>query len=441
MATKTATTKGYGRIRAINNLTTEIVWTGERPAPKDLLRLKDDEGGLFEVQSFNELSHAICINLRASLHAVRGAVVEPVGSTITVPVGTKALGRLFNALGQPVDELASLEALPRRSIYTPKPPNQTTKPAKPEILETGIKAIDFFTPFVKGRKIGIIGGAGVGKTVLMMEVINNVAKDNKSLAFFAGIGERIREGHELYQTLQESKLLEKSVMFYGQMNETAALRAKVGIAAATLAEYFRDEEGRDILFFIDNIYRHLQAGNELSTSLGQIPSEGGYQATLFSDLKQLEDRLYSNDKGSITSVQTIYIPADDLSDPAVQEIQAQLDSTIVLSRQVAESGIRPAVDLIHTTSSLLTPDVVGDRHYLLATTVQAIMQKYDSLKNIIAIIGESELSQSDRIDYQKAKKLIQFFSQDFFVSQVLTGRPGVYVSLAETLKQLEEILI
>ncbi len=431
----------YGKIRSINNLTTEVVWVGDKPAPRDLLRLADDPKILFEVQSFNESSHAICINLGFSPKAVRGAVLEPVGDTITVPVGKASLGRLFNALGEAVDGLADLSKEPRRSIYKPTQPTQTIKPMKPEILETGIKVIDFFTPFVKGRKIGIIGGAGVGKTVLMMELIHNVAQDGTSLSFFAGIGERIREGHELYETLQERELLDKSVMFFGQMNESAALRSKVGVAAVTLAEYFRDEENRNILFFIDNIYRHLQAGNELSTSLGQIPSEGGYQATLFSDLKQLEDRLFSNEHGSITSVQTIYIPADDLSDPAVQEISAQLDSTIVLSRAVAESGVRPAVDLIHTSSSLLTPEIVGDRHYLLATTVQAIMQKYEGLKNIIAIIGESELSQVDRIDYQKAKKLIQFFTQDFFVSESLTGKPGLYVSLPDTLKQLEEIVI
>lgn len=434
-------TAGYGRIRAINNLTTEVVWSGDKPAPRDLLRLKDDPSVLFEISSFNKVSHALCINLGQSPKAVRGAVVEPVGTTLTVPVGPATLGRLFNALGEPIDMLADLKGTARKSIYRPTPPSQTIKPLAPQILETGVKVIDFFTPFVKGRKIGIIGGAGVGKTVLMMELIHNVARDGKSLSFFTGIGERIREGHELYETLQERKLLARSVMFFGQMNESAALRAKVGIAAATLAEYFRDEEHSDILFFVDNIYRHLQAGNELSTSLGQIPSEGGYQATLFSDLRQLEDRLYSNENGSITSVQTIYIPADDLSDPAVQEIQQQLDSVIVLSRQVAESGVRPAVDLIRTTSSLLTPEVVGDRHYLLATTVQAIMQKYDSLKNIIAIIGESELSQVDRLDYQKAKKLITFFSQDFFVSEDLTGRPGVYVSLPDTLQSLEEILI
>jgi len=434
-------TKSYGHIRAIDGMTTELVWTGERPAPRDLLCLQGHPETLFEVHSITKSSQVICINLTTNPAAVRGAMVQPTGTTLSVPVGEATLGRMFNALGQPVDNLADLEKLPRKSIYTPTPPKTTTTAFKPEILETGIKVIDFFTPFVKGRKIGIIGGAGVGKTVLMMELINNITHEGKNLAFFTGIGERIREGHELYQTLLESKLLSKSVMFYGQMNETATLRARVGLASATLAEYFRDTEHRDILFFVDNIYRYLQAGNELATSLGQIPSEGGYQATLFSDLKQLEDRLYSNENGSITSVQTIYIPADDLSDPAVEEIQEQLDSVIVLSRQVAESGIRPAVDLIHTTSSLLTPDVVGDRHYLLATTIQAILQKYDNLKSIIAIIGESELSLTDRVDYQKAKKLIQFFSQDFFVSSKLTGRPGQYVPLAETLTGLEEILI
>lgn len=432
--------RSYGHIKAVNNLTTEVVWIGEKPAPKELVRLKDHPEVLFEINSFNERAHAICINLSTSPAMVRGAVVEPVGASIMVPVGTATLGRLFNALGQAVDG-GPPPAAELRSIYRSTPPLPSIKPLVPQILETGIKVIDFFTPFVKGRKIGIIGGAGVGKTVLMMELIHNVAQDGKSLAFFTGIGERIREGHELYETLRDRKLLASSVMYFGQMNESAALRAKVGIAAATVAEYFRDEEKRDILFFVDNIYRYIQAGNELSTSLGQIPSEGGYQATLFSDLKQLEDRLYSNENGSITSVQTIYIPADDLSDPAVQEIQQQLDSVIVLSRSVAETGVRPAVDLIRTTSSLLTPEVVGDRHYLLATTVQAIMQKYDSLKNIIAIIGESELSPADRSDYEKAKKLVQYFSQDFYVSEDLTGRKGAYVPLAETLQQLEEILI
>lgn len=431
----------YGIVKSISNLSVEVVWIGEPPASRELLQLEGDPNVLMEVRSFNEQSHAVCIILSSIDKIVRGSRMVATGRTISVPVGKSTMGRFFNALGQAVDNLGEVEGAEYRSIYAVKPPQQLAKPKAPEVLETGIKVIDFFTPFVKGRKIGIVGGAGVGKTVLMMELIHNVARDGKSLSFFTGIGERIREGHELYQTLKERKLLDKSVMFFGQMNETAAMRATVGASAVTSAEYFRDDEKRDILFFVDNIYRHIQAGNELSTSMGLIPSEGGYQATLFSDLKSLEDRLYSNENGSITSVQTIYIPADDLSDPAVQEIQQQLDSVIVLSRAVAESGIRPAVDLIKTTSSLLTPEVVGDRHYMLATTVQSIMQKYDSLKNIIAIIGENELSPADRVEYEKAKRLIQFFSQNFYVSEELTGKPGEFYTLSDTLTKLEEILI
>lgn len=433
--------KRYGIIKSANNLMVEVVWIGQPPSYRELLSLENDPKSLIEVRSFNEQSHAIGIIVVGSVKLVRGAKVLPTGKTISVPVGDVARGRLFNALGEPIDGKGDLSGAEHRSIYATKPPAQLAQKTDQQVLETGIKVIDFFTPFVKGRKIGIVGGAGVGKTVLMMELIHNVARDGKSLSLFAGIGERIREGHELYQTLSERKLMDKSVMYFGQMNESAALRATVGMSAAALAEYFRDEQKVDTLFFIDNIYRHIQAGNELSTSIGQIPSEGGYQATLFSDLKRLEDRLYSNENGSITSVQTIYIPADDLSDPAVQEIQQQLDSVIVLSRSVAESGVRPAVDLIRTNSSLLTPEVVGDRHYVLATNVQAIMQKYDSLKNIIAIVGENELSPADRAEYQKAKRLIQFFNQDFYVSEELTGRPGQFVSLADTLSQLEEILI
>ncbi len=433
--------KRYGVIKGVNGLTVEVMWIGQAPIAKELLCLEADKDALMEVRSFNERGNAVCINMSDSAAIVRGAKVLALGKTISVPVGQAAFGRLFNALGVAVDKGGPLEGVSYRSIYATRPPQQLAKPQKPEVLETGIKVIDFFTPFVKGRKIGIVGGAGVGKTVLMMEMIYNIARDKSSIAFFTGIGERIREGHELYNTLKDRDLLKKSVLYYGQMNESAAMRATVGLSAATLAEYFRDEEKRNILFFVDNIYRHIQAGNELSTSIGQIPSEGGYQATLFSDLKLLEDRLYSNENGSITSVQTIYIPADDLSDPAVQEIQQQLDGTIVLSRAVAENGIRPAVDLIRSNSSLLTPEVVGDRHYLLASTVQAIMQKYESLKNIIAIIGESELSPSDRAEYEKAKKLIQFFNQNFFVSEILTGKKGEYFSLNDTLAGLEEILI
>lgn len=431
----------YGKLKAINGLVAELVWHGDRPRIDELLHLEGHPEVMVEVTRYSDEGTVMCIVLTTSPLLIRGAVLQSTGTTLTVPSGPSTLGRLFNALGEPIDGKGPLPDAPRISIYKPSPTQKLGEASKPELLETGIKVIDFFTPFVKGRKIGIIGGAGVGKTVLMMELIHNVARDNTSLSFFTGIGERIREGHELYMTLQERKLLDTSVMFFGQMNESAALRAKVGLASATLAEYYRDEEKRNLLYFVDNIYRHIQAGNELSTSIGNIPSEGGYQATMFSDLKRLEDRLYSNENGSITSVQTIYIPADDLSDPAVQEIQAQLDSVIVLSRSVAETGVRPAVDLIRSSSSLLTVDIVGERHYVLAAQVQAIMQKYDSLKNIIAIIGENELSPSDRADYAKAKKLIEFFSQNFYVSEDLTGKPGEFVKLEDTLTGIEEILI
>jgi F-type H+-transporting ATPase subunit beta len=308
-------------------------------------------------------------------------------------------------------------------------------------LETGVKVIDFFTPFVKGRKMGIIGGAGVGKTVLTMELINNIAKTGEGLSFFTGIGERIREGHELYDTLKSADLLKNTCMFFGQMNENPALRAMVGISSTALAEYFRDEKQKDILFFADNMYRYVQAKNELATILDQIPSEGGYQPTIFSDVKTLQDRLSSNENGSITSVQTIYVPADDISDPAVQMIQHELDATIVLSRSVAEQGIRPAVDILRTTSALLTQDIVGDRHYLLSVQVKALIQKYESLKSIIAIIGENELSSSDRIDYAKAKKLIAMFSQNMHVAAKHNGVPGEWFTREQTLKAVEEIIL
>ncbi|HVX57686.1 MAG TPA: F0F1 ATP synthase subunit beta, partial [Candidatus Saccharimonadales bacterium] len=314
------------------------------------------------------------------------------------------------------------------------------KVAKPEILETGIKVIDFFTPFVKGHKIGIIGGAGVGKTVLTMELINNIAKAGAGLSFFSGIGERIREGHELYMTLKDNDLLKNTCMFFAQMNENPVQRSLVGVAATAAAEYFRDEKKKDILFFADNMYRYVQARNELATILDEVPNEGGYEPTIFSDVKTLQDRLSSNEKGSITSVQTIYVPADDVSDPAVQFIQHEMDSIIVLSRKIAEQGIRPAVDLNQTTSSLLTPEVVGERHYVLSVQVQALLQKYESLKGIIAIIGENELSPADRADYAKAKRLIQNFTQNMFVMTRQNGIPGQFFTREETLKSIEEIV-
>lgn len=427
-----------GTIQSLRGLMVEVLITGEQPDIKELLVVEGHPEVFLEV-SFFKINAAVCVNLTNSQILRCGQKITRSNTKVTVPVGPDTMGRVFNALGEPLDQGPPVNTK-RRAINEPSGIKSYRATQKLELLETGLKVIDFLTPFVKGRKIGIVGGAGVGKTVLTMEMIHNVTRNKKSLSIYCGVGERIREGNELYQTLKETDVLKNTVMFFGQMDSTPAIRSMVGPAAATAAEYFRDEEGRDILFFVDNIYRHIQALTELSTNLGLIPSEGGYSPTIFAELRRLEDRLSSTEKGSITSVQAVYIPADDLSDPAVQAISQQLDSVLVLSRSIAESGIRPAVDLLKTTSSLLTPQIVGERHYQLAGRVQAIMQKYDSLKNIIAIVGENELSPADRLDYQNAKKLVQFFSQDFAVAEHLSGKPGQYFTLEETLKGIEEIL-
>lgn len=427
-----------GVIQSLRALMVEIQITGEKPNTKELLIVEGHPEVFLEVNLFKS-NTAVCVNLTNSQVLRCGQTVYRSNKKVTVPVGPTTMGRVFNALGEPLDEGKECND-ERRAISEPSGTKSYRNSSKLELLETGLKVIDFLTPFVKGRKIGIVGGAGVGKTVLTMELIHNVTSNAKSLSIYCGVGERIREGNELYETLKETDVLKNTVMYFGQMDSTPAIRSMVAPAAATAAEYFRDVEGRDILFFVDNIYRHIQALTELSTNLGLTPSEGGYSASTFSDLRRLQDRLSSTEQGTITSVQAVYIPADDLSDPAVQAISQQLDSVLVLSRAIAETGIRPAVDLIKTTSSLLTPQIVGERHYKLAGRVQAIMQKYDSLRNIIAIVGENELSPADRADYQSAKKLIQFFSQDFAVAEKFSGKPGEYYTLAQTLDGIEEIL-
>lgn len=429
-----------GVVASLRGLTVEVQLTGERPEAKELLAVEDHPEIFLEVNFFRG-DKAVCLNLNNDSGVRCGQKVSRTHQKVSVPVGDSTMGRVFNALGEPLDKGAVIQEN-LRPITVPSGTKSYRDSSKLELLETGLKVIDFLTPFVKGRKIGVIGGAGVGKTVLTMEMIHNVTqgKSNKSLSIYCGVGERIREGNELYETLKETDVLKNTVMFFGQMDATPAIRSMVGPAAATAAEYFRDEEGRDILFFVDNIYRHVQAMTELSTNLGLIPSEGGYSPMVFSDLRRLQDRLTSTEHGTITSVQAIYVPADDLSDPAVQAISQQLDSVLVLDRSIAEQGIRPAVNLLKTTSSLLTPDIVGERHYRLAEKVQAIMQKYDSLKNIIAIVGENELSPADRTDYQNAKKLIQFFSQNFTVAEKFSGYPGEYYTLEQTLSGIEAIL-
>jgi F-type H+-transporting ATPase subunit beta len=428
-----------GIIKSLKGLTVEVEILGERPDAKELLQVEGHPEVFLEVNFFRA-GTAVCLNLDNNQSLACGQKVSRSHTKVTVPVGPKTMGRVFNALGEPLDEAPGITEN-RRSITEPSGTKSYRSSKKLELLETGLKVIDFLTPFVKGRKIGIVGGAGVGKTVLTMEMIHNVTQgSNKSLSIYCGVGERIREGNELYETLKDTDVLKNTVMFFGQMDSTPAIRSMVAPAAATAAEYFRDEEGRDILFFVDNIYRHIQALTELSTNLGLIPSEGGYSPKVFSELRRLQDRLSSTEKGTITSVQAVYIPADDLSDPAVQAISQQLDSVLVLDRSIAETGIRPAVNLLKTTSSLLTPEVVGQRHYELAGRVSAIMQKYDSLKNIIAIVGENELSPADRADYQNAKKLITFFNQDFSVAEKFSGKPGEYFTLEQTLSGIEAIL-
>ena len=427
-----------GVIETLKGLTVEVTILGEQPDIKELLIVEDYPEIFLEVNLFKG-GKAVCINLANSTELRCGQKVFRSHTKVTVPVGPKTLGRVFNALGEPLDDAPGVDDN-RKAIAEPTGTKSYRSSTKLELLETGLKVIDFLTPFVKGRKIGIVGGAGVGKTVLTTEMIHNVSRSDKSLSIYCGVGERIREGNELYETLRDTDVLKNTVMFFGQMDSTPAIRSMVAPAAATAAEYFRDEEGRDILFFVDNIYRHIQALTELSTNMGLVPSEGGYSPLVFSELRRLQDRLSSTEHGTITSVQAVYIPADDLSDPAVQAISQQLDSVLVLDRSIAEQGIRPAVNLLKTTSSLLTPEIVGKRHYELAGKVQAIMQKYDSLKNIIAIVGENELSPADRTDYQNAKKLIQFFNQNFSVAEKFSGLPGEYYTLEETLSGVEAIL-
>jgi len=431
-----------GSIVSIRDMITRVQFDDASPDIGEIIVVDNGFGTKLLVDHLEPSGVAVCLNIRSDKRLQRGMIVNRSGKGIEIPVGDATIGRLLDAYGEPIDGKPPIsgENINFKDIFKIPSSYGEFKIAKPELLETGIKVIDFFTPFVKGRKIGIVGGAGVGKTVLTMELIHNSAKAGTGLSFFAGIGERIREGYELFETLKENDLLKNTCLFFGQMNENPVQRSLVGVSSVASAEYFRDEQGKDILFFADNMYRYVQAKNELATLLDQVPSEGGYEPTIFSDIKVLQDRLSSNEKGSITSVQTIYVPADDLYDPAVQMIQHELDSVIVLSRKVAEQGIRPAVDLTRTTSSLLTPDIVGERHYFLSIHVQALLQKYESLKNIIAIIGENELSAADRADYAKAKQLIMNFSQNINVMTKQNGVPGDYFTREQTLQSIEEII-
>lgn len=380
-----------------------------------------------------------CIAMDSSEGLVRGAEVLNTGEPIKVPVGKEVLGRIINVVGEPVDEQGPVQAKAYYPIHrsSPKFVEQSTTT---EIFETGIKVIDLLAPYVKGGKIGLFGGAGVGKTVMIMELIHNVAMEHGGYSVFGGVGERTREGNDLWHEMKESGVIGKTALVYGQMNEPPGARARVGLTALTVAEYFRDEERQDVLLFIDNIFRFTQAGSEVSALLGRIPSAVGYQPTLSTDLGELQERITSTTKGSITSVQAIYVPADDLTDPAPATTFAHLDATTVLSRQIAELGIYPAVDPLDSTSRVLTPEVLGEEHYRVARDVQKILQRYKDLQDIIAILGMDELSEEDKLVVSRARKVQKFLSQPFFVAAQFTGLEGKYVKLAETIRGFCEII-
>ncbi len=379
-----------------------------------------------------------CIAMDSSEGLVRGAEAIDTGAGITVPVGKGVLGRILNVLGAPVDEGGPVDTDKFLPIHR-EAPVFSEQSTQVEVFETGIKVVDLLTPYLKGGKIGLFGGAGVGKTVLIMELINNVAQQHGGYSVFGGVGERTREGNDLWQEMKESGVIDKAALIYGQMNEPPGARARVALTALTAAEYFRDEEGQDVLLFIDNIFRFVQANSEVSALLGRMPSAVGYQPTLSTDVGELQERITSTTKGSITSVQAVYVPADDLTDPAPATTFAHLDATTVLSRQIAELGIYPSVDPLDSTSRILEADVVGEEHYAIARRVQEILQKYKDLQDIIAILGMDELSEEDKLVVVRARKIQRFLSQPFFVAEQFTGTPGKYVGVKDTIKGFQEI--
>ena len=382
---------------------------------------------------------ARCISMNATDGMVRGLDAVDTGSPITVPVGDKCLGRIFNLLGQAIDDQPDPENVERWPIHRPAPSYEEQETST-EILETGIKVVDLICTYAKGGKIGLFGGAGVGKTVLIMELINNVAKQHGGLSVFAGVGERTREGNDLYNEMKESGVINKTALVYGQMNEPPGARMRVALSGLTMAEYYRDRENQDVLLFIDNIFRFTQAGSEVSALLGRMPSAVGYQPTLATEMGALQERITSTHKGSITSVQAVYVPADDLTDPAPATTFAHLDATTVLSRAISSLGIYPAVDPLDSTSRILTPEVVGQEHYEVARAVQGILQRYKELQDIIAIMGMDELSDEDKLIVARARKVQRFLSQPFSVAEQFTGYQGKYVPLKETIRGFKEII-
>ncbi|HVX95387.1 MAG TPA: F0F1 ATP synthase subunit beta [Polyangia bacterium] len=452
MSTAGISATSQGKIVQVIGPVVDVEFSGsDLPEINTALRISNpsisDKAGNLVVEVAQHLGERSvrCIAMDTTDGLVRGMPVENTKAPIQMPVGREILGRILNVVGEPVDErgpIASKKALPiHRSA-----PKFVDQSVKVEMFETGIKVIDLLAPYRRGGKIGLFGGAGVGKTVTMLELINNVAKKHGGFSVFGGVGERTREGRDLYNEMAESKLsdgnsvLSKTALVYGQMNEPPGARARVALSALTAAEYFRDEEGQDVLLFIDNIFRFTQAGSEVSALLGRIPSAVGYQPTLATDMGELQERITSTNKGSITSVQAIYVPADDLTDPAPATAFAHLDATTVLSRGISEKGIYPAVDPLDSTSTILTPAVVGQEHYTVARQVQKILQKYKELVDIIAILGMDELSEDDKLTVSRARKIERFLSQPFFVAETFTGTPGKYVEIKDTVASFKEIV-
>ena len=435
-----------GRITQIIGAVVDVQFDGELPAILNALECEHNGSRLvLEVAQHLGESTVRTIAMDSTEGLVRGKEVADTGSAIEVPVGPETLGRIINVIGEPIDERGPVSASRKAPIHA-SAPEFTDQSTEAEVLVTGIKVVDLLAPYAKGGKIGLFGGAGVGKTVLIMELINNVAKGHGGYSVFAGIGERTREGNDLYHEMIESGVIDidgddsKAALVYGQMNEPPGARSRVALTGLTLAEYFRDEEGQDVLFFVDNIFRFTQAGSEVSALLGRIPSAVGYQPTLATDMGTLQERITTTNKGSITSVQAIYVPADDLTDPAPAASFAHLDATTVLSRQIAELGIYPAVDPLDSTSRMLDPRILGDEHYETAREVQEVLQAYKNLQDIIAILGMDELSEEDKLIVARARKVQRFLSQPFHVAEIFTGTPGVFVQLEDTIKGFKGII-
>jgi F-type H+/Na+-transporting ATPase subunit beta len=430
-----------GKISQIIGVVVDVNFKNTLPQINEALEVKKDDGSkvILEVEQHLGLNQVRTVAMNSTDGLMRGQAVISQGQPITTPVGKETLGRMFNVTGDLIDDLPALKTKKRYSIHrqAPKFVEQSTAS---EVLETGIKVIDLICPFLKGGKTGLFGGAGVGKTVIIQELIRNVAQEHGGYSMFAGVGERSREGNDLYREMKEAGVLDKTALVFGQMNESPGARARVALTALAMAEYFRNEEGKDLLFFIDNIFRFTQAGSEVSALLGRMPSAVGYQPTLATEMGQLQERITSTKKGSITSVQAVYVPADDLTDPAPATTFAHLDSKVVLARSLAELAIYPAVDPLDSSSTVLDPKIVGQEHYDVAREVQKTLQRYKDLQDIIAILGMEELSDKDKLIVTRARKLQRFLSQPFFVAEQFTGHEGKYVSIKETVQGFKEIV-